>query len=82
MKLRDAREVVHLLESNGFNLVLNGHRHHGYHVQEGELPHVVSSPSTTLGCRASKARYFWLISVGESLLRVDRHYLVARNTLE
>lgn len=75
MKLRDAREVLSLLEGNNFSAVLNGHRHHGYHVQEGELPHVVSSPSSTLGCRASGARYFWILSVGESILRVDRHYL-------
>ena len=75
MKLRDAQEVVHVLNAKGFSAVLNGHRHHGYHVQEAELPHVVSSPSSTLGCRASGSRYLWLISVTESDLRVDRHYL-------
>ena len=75
MKLRDAADVVHVLKSSGFSAVLNGHRHHGYHVQEAELPHVVSSPSSTLGCRASKARYLWLISINDSVLRVDRHYL-------
>ncbi len=74
MKLRDAREVVRLLGRNNFAAVLNGHRHHGYHVQEAELPHVVSSPSTTLGCRASGARYVWILSVGDSIIRVDRHY--------
>ena len=42
MKLRDARDVVSLLGSNGFDAVLNGHRHHGYHVHEADLPHVVS----------------------------------------
>lgn len=74
MKLRDARDVVSLLGSNHFDAVLNGHRHHGYHVHEADLPHVVSSPSTTLGCRASGARYFWWLSVKNSKIRVDRHY--------
>jgi len=74
MKLRDARDVVRMLGANGFSAVLNGHRHHGYHVQESNLPHVVSSPSTTLGCRASGARYFWRIAVGDDGLRVDRRY--------
>lgn len=74
MKLRDAKDVVELLGSNNFKAVLNGHRHHGYHVHEADLPHVVSSPSTTLGCRASGSRYFWWLSVGDTGIRVDRHY--------
>jgi 3',5'-cyclic AMP phosphodiesterase CpdA len=74
MKLRDARDVMSLLGANDFSAVLNGHRHHGYHVHEANLPHVVSSPSTTLGCRASGERYLWRIEVGEGRLRVDRHY--------
>lgn len=74
MKLRDARDVVSLLGSNNFDAVLNGHRHHGYHVQKADLPHVVSSPSTTLGCRASGEQYMWRIEVGGGTFRVDRHY--------
>jgi hypothetical protein len=75
MKLRDARQVVELLTAHRFEAVLNGHRHHGYHVRESGLPHVVSSPSTTLGCRASGERYFWLITVVGSAVRVDRRLI-------
>jgi 3',5'-cyclic AMP phosphodiesterase CpdA len=79
MKLLDARDVVSLLGSNDFAAVLNGHRHHGYHVHESNLPHVVSSPSTTLGCRASKARYFWLVSVGDTGLQIERRHIGMAN---
>jgi 3',5'-cyclic AMP phosphodiesterase CpdA len=75
MKLADARDVVSLLGSNDFAAVLNGHRHHGYHVHEATLPHVVSSPSTTLGCRASRTRYFWLVGVGETGLQIERRLI-------
>ncbi len=74
MKLGDARDVMSLLAANGFDVVLNGHRHHGYHLHEASLPHVVSSPSTTLGCRASGERYLWLVTVGQGTPRIERHY--------
>ncbi len=75
MKLRDARQVVQFLADSGFAAVLNGHRHHGYHVREGTLPHVVSSPSTTLGCRASGARYYWVLRVVGTRIRVERRFI-------
>jgi 3',5'-cyclic AMP phosphodiesterase CpdA len=74
MKLRDARQVMALLAEHDFTAVLNGHRHHGYYVHEANLPHVVSSPSTTLGCRASGERFFWRLSVDSEVFRADRHY--------
>jgi len=77
MKLADARRVVELFERSGFAAVLNGHRHHGYHVREGGLPHVVSSPSTTLGCNAAKSRYYWLLNVFE-----DNHVQVERRDID
>lgn len=80
MKLRDARDVVSLLGSNEFAAVLNGHRHHGYHVHEANLPHVVSAPSTTLGCRASSARYFWLIGANETGLQIERRHICQTST--
>lgn len=76
MKLRDARQVVQFLGESRFDAVLNGHRHHGYHLREGSLPHVVSSPSTTLGCRSSGARYYWVLRVVGSKVRVERHHIV------
>jgi len=78
MKLRDARQVVRLLGDNRFAGVMNGHRHHGYHVQEAGLPHVVSSPSTTLGCKPTGERYFWIVTVVDSRVRVERRAIEGR----
>jgi 3',5'-cyclic AMP phosphodiesterase CpdA len=63
MRLRNAPDVMEACGEAGVNLLLNGHRHHGYMVQLPELSLVLSSPSSTLGCKFARRDYAWLIDL-------------------
>lgn len=65
MRLRNAPEVMQTCSDAGIDIMLNGHRHHGYMVQLPGHPMVVSSPSSTLGCKSSDRRYVWLLDLAE-----------------
>lgn len=63
MRLRNAREVMDACTEAGFDMIFNGHRHHGYLVKLPGRPTVVSSPSSTLGCKSSCRRYLWQVDL-------------------
>ena len=63
LRLRNAAEVMQACTQVGFDIVLNGHRHHGYTVKLPGFPSVVSAPSSTLGCESSGKRYGWLLDL-------------------
>lgn len=67
MRLRNAPEVMESCRRAGLDLLLHGHRHHGYMVQLPGHPMVVSSPSSTLGCKFARSDYVWHVELG------DRH---------
>ncbi|MCB9557072.1 MAG: metallophosphoesterase [Deltaproteobacteria bacterium] len=80
MRLRNAREVMSACEAASLDIILNGHRHHGYMVQLPGHPMVVSAPSSTLGCKSTDAGYIWTMDlaarhpfpVAHSLAQGDR----------
>ncbi|MCC6749996.1 MAG: metallophosphoesterase [Deltaproteobacteria bacterium] len=63
MRLRNAAEVMRACTESGINMVFNGHRHHGYMVQLPGMPSVISSPSSTLGCKSTDMRYVWMVDL-------------------
>jgi len=65
MRLRNAPEVMQACRRAGIDLLFNGHRHHGYLVQLPDHPTVISSPSSTLGCKFARSDYVWLIDLAE-----------------
>ena len=75
IRLRNAPEVMKVCREAGFDLLLNGHRHHGYVVHLAGHPMVVSSPSSTLGCKSTDMEYVWLIDLGDGRPDVYLHEL-------
>ncbi len=67
MRLRNAVEVMEVCTGAHLDMLLNGHRHHGYMVQLPGRPMVVSAPSSTLGCKSTGQTYGWLMNLA------DRH---------
>lgn len=63
LRLRNAPQVARTCIDAGIDIMLHGHRHHGYVVHLPGHPMVVSSPSSTLGCKSSDKRYVWLIDI-------------------
>ncbi|MCA9673213.1 MAG: metallophosphoesterase [Myxococcales bacterium] len=59
IRLRNAPEVMEACRDAGIDMVFNGHRHHGYIVQLPGHPMVISSPSSTLGCKSTDLEYVW-----------------------
>ena len=64
MRLRNAPAVMEACWEAGVNILLNGHRHHGYMVGLPEQSLVISSPSSTLGCKFARRDYVWLLNLG------------------
>lgn len=67
MRMRNAPEVMQACRRAGIDLLFNGHRHHGYLVQLPDHPTVISSPSSTLGCKFAHSDYVWVLNLD------DRH---------
>jgi 3',5'-cyclic AMP phosphodiesterase CpdA len=63
MRLRNAVEVMEVCTEARIDLLLHGHRHHGYMVQLPERPTVIAAPSSTLGCRSTGRTYAWLVDL-------------------
>lgn len=66
LRLRNARDVMASCANANMDLILNGHRHHGYMVQLPGHPLVISSPSSTKGCKSSQLRYVWMIDLNQN----------------
>jgi 3',5'-cyclic AMP phosphodiesterase CpdA len=64
MRLRNATEVMEICTEARLDLLLHGHRHHGYMVHLPGHPSVISAPSSTLGCKSTGRVYAWLIDLG------------------
>lgn len=65
MRLRNAREVMSACADAKLDVILNGHRHHGYMVGLPGHPLVISSPSSTLGCKSTDMRYVWTVDLSQ-----------------
>jgi 3',5'-cyclic AMP phosphodiesterase CpdA len=65
MRLRNAVEVMEVCTDARMDLLLNGHRHHGYVVQLPGRPMVISAPSSTAGCKTTRQTYAWLINLAD-----------------
>jgi len=65
MRLRNAPDVMRACTAAGLDILLHGHRHHGYMVQLPAHPMVVSSPSSTLGCKFAKRDYTWVMDLDQ-----------------
>jgi 3',5'-cyclic AMP phosphodiesterase CpdA len=65
MRLRNAVEVMEVCTSARINILLNGHRHHGYQVLLPEHPMVISAPSSTLGCKSTGQKYGWVVNLSD-----------------
>ena len=65
MRLRNAPEVLAACTRAKIDLVFNGHRHHGYVVQRPGYPMIISSPSSTLGCKSTDLEYVWTIDLAQ-----------------
>lgn len=65
MRLRNAEETMEVLTSAGFDFIFNGHRHHGYVVKLPGRPLVVSSPSSTMGCKSLGRPYAWCVDMAK-----------------
>lgn len=63
MKLRNAREVLDVLESLDVRVIMNGHRHIGYRFQPSGSPLFLSAPSTTMGCRSGAKPFYWRLHI-------------------
>jgi 3',5'-cyclic AMP phosphodiesterase CpdA len=63
MRLRNAPEVMRTCTAAGLDILMHGHRHHGYMVQLPFHPMVVSSPSSTLGCKFARRDYVWVLDL-------------------
>jgi Icc protein len=63
LRLRNAREVMAACINARIDIILNGHKHHGYMVKMPGHPTVVSSPSSTLGCKSTDMRYVWMMDL-------------------
>jgi len=61
--LRNASKVMRVCNDVGIDIVFNGHRHHGYMVQLPAHPTIISSPSSTMGCKSSDMRYVWHVDL-------------------
>jgi 3',5'-cyclic-AMP phosphodiesterase len=65
MRLRNAVEVMEVCTEAHMDILLNGHRHHGYMVQLPGRPMVLSAPSSTLGCKSIRQSYGWLLDLSQ-----------------
>jgi Icc protein len=65
MRLRNATEVMQTCVRARLNILFNGHRHHGYLVQLPGRPMVISSPSSTLGCKSIDRVYAWRLDLDD-----------------
>lgn len=63
MRLRNAPDVMRACTTAGLDILLHGHRHHGYMVQLPAHPMVISSPSSTLGCKFAQRDYAWVMDL-------------------
>jgi len=63
MRMRNSAEVMTVCTDARLSMLLHGHRHHGYVVQLADRPTVISSPSSTLGCKSSGRILAWLIDL-------------------
>ena len=66
LRLRNAKEVMNACTEASIDVILHGHRHHGYSVKLPGHPLVVSSPSSTLGCKFTGLRYVWTLRLDEA----------------
>ncbi|MBW2731920.1 MAG: metallophosphoesterase [Deltaproteobacteria bacterium] len=65
LRLRNAKEVMSACTNAQIDLILHGHRHHGYLVKLPGHPMVVSSPSSTWGCQSTELRYVWTMDLSQ-----------------
>jgi 3',5'-cyclic AMP phosphodiesterase CpdA len=73
MRLRNAAEVMEACRRARVDILYNGHRHHGYLVQLPAHPTVISSPSSTRGCKFAKSDYVWLSHLGGAHPHTEMH---------
>lgn len=73
MRLRNAPAVMEACRAADVSLLMNGHRHRGYWVQLPNHPAVLSSPSSTLGCKFAKADYVWTLDLSTNDLIPTLH---------
>ncbi|MFH1131887.1 MAG: metallophosphoesterase [Pseudomonadota bacterium] len=64
LRLRNAAAVMETCTEAQLDMILNGHRHHGYAVKLPGHPMVISSPSSTLGCKSTAKHYVWMMDLG------------------
>lgn len=69
MRLRNAREVLDVLQEHGVEVVMNGHRHVGYRYHPAHHPLFLSAPSTTMGCRSGASPFYWRIALEGAAVR-------------
>ncbi|MCK5796763.1 MAG: metallophosphoesterase [Deltaproteobacteria bacterium] len=73
LRLRNAREFMAASTKAHIDVLLNGHRHHGYMVKLPGHPLVISSPSSTLGCKSTEMRYVWLVNLDHKVPHATVH---------
>jgi 3',5'-cyclic AMP phosphodiesterase CpdA len=73
LRLRNAGDVMAACNEAKMDVLLNGHRHHGYMVKLPGHPLVISSPSSTLGCKSTELRYVWLVDLTQSFPHAKVH---------
>ncbi len=65
MRLRNAVDTMEMLTQANLDFVFNGHRHHGYVVKLPGRPMIISSPSSTLGCKSTGTAYTWRLDLAD-----------------
>ena len=65
MRMRNAPEVMRCCAESKIDYIFHGHRHHGYMVHLPGHPMVISSPSSTKGCKSTGTRYVWTLDITE-----------------
>ena len=75
MRLRNAPQVMGACRDVRLDMLFNGHRHHGYAVELPGHPMVISSPSSTLGCKSTEMEYVWLVDLSNKHPRPALHRL-------
>lgn len=69
MRLRNGRRLFRHLLKYDFSVIMNGHRHVGYHFQHADGPVILSAPSTTYGCRSGAKPFYWSLDLVKSRIR-------------
>jgi 3',5'-cyclic-AMP phosphodiesterase len=63
LRLRNAEAVMEACTEAKVDILMHGHRHHGYMVKLPGHPMVISSPSSTMGCKYTDKRYVWSVEL-------------------